>query len=97
MIALTLKTAVSIANQTAANTGVHEQSFPWSFVATPSAGKEKLKLRLIQVEEDEEASTIVSYARPVHGFANDCQNALAEMKRMLRQRIAAKAHLRAVS
>lgn len=97
MIALTLKTAVAVANQTAHNMGVHQQSFPWSFVATPAAGDHRLKLRLIQVEEGEETFIEVSYAKPVHGFANACQNALADMKRMLRQRITAKHTLRAVS
>lgn len=97
MTSLTLKTAVSVANQTAYNMGVHEKSFPWSFVATPTGAKEHLKLRLIQVEEGEETFIEVSYAKPVHGFANACQNALADMKRILRQRIAAKHTLRAVS
>lgn len=97
MIALTLKTAVAVANQTAHNMGVHEKSFPWSFVATPAPGDHRLKLRLIQVEEDEETFVELSYAKPVHGFANACQTALADMKRILRQRISAKQHLRAVS
>lgn len=93
-VALSQKSAVAIANQTWHNMGA---KFPWSFVAVPASGDHRLKLRVIQVEEEEETFIELSHARPVHGFANACQNAIADMMRILRQRISAKLHLRAVS